>query len=212
MAISDQIGKFSAGDMLAGTMSKLGTVAQIGMFALVAGAVGFFFLMLAKYKTKVILIKQRSGGSEYKFSRAKMNLVKNVYTVKTDGLFGKTKNIPLPDNDSLIAKNGKSDIIVLRVLPNGELRYCTHPDVKHVTFKTLSADYRQFDLIDAEETKKRHGSGDWWKEHGGTVMMLGFIVLIFVLMIILMDKFDQIGGSLGAIAANIGELSKQTVT
>lgn len=201
-----------SGDMLSGTISKLGSVAQIVLFVVVLGAVAFIFLMLAKYKTKVILIKQRSGGSEYKFSRAKVNLVKNVYTVKTEGLFGKTKNIPLPDNDSLIAKQGKADLIVIRVLPNGELRYCTHPDVKHVTFQTLSADYRQFDLIDAEETKKRHGTGDWWKEHGGTVMMFGFIVLIFVLLIILLNKFDQIGGSLGAIANNIGEMSKQTVT
>ena len=198
-----------SGDMFSGSVGKLATVGKFGIAIAIAGGILFFVMQSLKYNTKVIILKQRSGGTDYVFSRAKKNLAKGVFTVKTNGMFGKTKNLPLPPSDDLIAKTGKNDLIVVRELPNGELRYCTHPDVKSVTFKTLSTDYREFDLIDAEETKKRHGSTDWWKEHGAQIMMAGFIVLIFVLAIILLQKFDDVVAAAGSVANNLGELSKQ---
>lgn len=210
MGLEDMTSGLS-GDMVSGTVGKLATIFKFGLIIAVVGGVGFFLLQFLKYKTKVIILRQRSGGTDYAFSRAKKNLVKSVFTIKTEGLFGKTKNIPLPPSDDLIAKVGKVDLIVVRELPNGELRYCTHPDVKNVTFKTLSADYREFDLIDAEETKKRHGTVDWWKEHGAQILMAGFIVLIFVLSIILLNKFDDVVAAAGSIAQQLGTLSTQQI-
>jgi hypothetical protein len=119
----------------------------------------------------------------------------------------KTRNIPLPTSGELVAKSGKNDLIVIRLLPTGELRYCTHPDVTGVVFKTLSADYRQFDLIDEEETKRRISSMNFWKEHGGTILVGGMIAIFVIMAILLMNKFVVIEQAAAQIVAQMKELS-----
>ncbi len=161
-----------------------------------------------KYSTKVLFVRERFGGTEYVLTNAAKDSNKNVYVIKMKG-FEKPryKRIPLPVSGELIARTGKSPLIVLRELSTGELRYCTHPDVSGIAFKTLSADYRSFNLTDQEETVKRVTAMTFWKEHGAAIVQVGGMALIFILSIMLLDKFQDVSGAAAQIVAQMKELS-----
>jgi uncharacterized membrane protein YtjA (UPF0391 family) len=199
------------GGVSAGFNNMLGPaagLAKVIFIMVIVIVVAIVIITKIRYGTKVILIRERKAGTEYVLTRAAKDITKNVYIIKMKG-FEKPrhKRIPLPNSGELIAKSGRNDLIAIRELPTGELRYCTHPDVSNVTFKTLSSDYRHFDLLDEEETKRRITTINFWKEHGGTIMQIAGIAVFFLLGIMLLSKFQDVQGAAAQIVAAMSELS-----
>jgi len=215
MAIGNPTQMFSGiGNGINNMLGPAASIAKILLIMLIVIVIAIVIITKIKYSTKVLLIRERKGGTEYVLTRAAKDLIKNVYIIKLKGFEKpRVKRIPLPNSGELVAKNGRNDLIAIRELPTGELRYCTHPDVSSVTFKTLSSDYRHFDLLDEEETKKRITTMTFWKEHGQTILQIGGIAVFFLLGIMLLGKFQDVQGAAAQIVAAMNELScSQVIT
>lgn len=206
MAGMENMGSLFSSVNIGGLLGTLGSIAQIFVIVLVLGGIGFAFLMYSKYSTRVILLRQRGKSTEYLMRKAFRNTKRGVYDVKVKSMLAPGKKIPLPPNDELIAKSGKNDVIILRELADGSLRYCDHPDVSGATFKTLSADYREFDLLDAEATKSRYSKLGFWREHGSSIILLIMVVLFFVLGLMLLKNMQGVSDTLAGAMANYNVL------
>jgi len=215
MAFDISTAMSGVGDAANGAVSTLSTLFTYLIIILVIAGIGFVFLMFARYSTRVIILRQRGKATEYLFGRAYRNLKRGVYSIKIKGLLDRKKNLPLPPSDDLIAKNKKNDLIVVREQADGSLTYCTHPDVSGMIFKTISADYKEFDRIDEEATNKRYSSKDFWKENAPTILLIAFCVIFFILGILLMGKMSEaIGAAEGVVelakSLNVPQIGAQT--
>jgi hypothetical protein len=195
-----------------GLVHSLGFVVQFILVLVVLGAIVFVGMMMIRYNTRVVVLRQRGQGTEYVFMKAYRNTKKKIYAVKMKGILGPSKNVPLPPSDDLIAKTGKNDIIIMRELANGDLIYCTHPNVEGATFRTLSADYTEFNLADMEATEKRYSKANWVKENLPTMLLIAFCVIFFVLSIMLMDKMQSAINAVNGLTQSAASLHTQTVT
>jgi hypothetical protein len=194
-----------------GVLGTLGVIVEFVIILLIVGALLFLFLMILRYNTRVIILRQRGQGTEYIFKKAYRNTKKKIFSVKMKGILGPAKNVPLPVNDSLIAKSGKNDIIVMRELASGDLLYCTHPNVEGVTFRTLTADDIEFYLAQLEEAEKRYNKKDWLKENLPTMLLIAFCVIFFVLSILLMDKMQSAINAVNGLTQSAASLHVQQI-
>lgn len=191
---------------IGGLLSTLGTIAQLLLGVIVLGGLAFGFILFSRYNTRVILLRQRGKSTEYLLRKAYRNVKRGVYDVKVKGILAPGKKIPMPPSDDLIAKSGKNDVIILRELSNGDLMYCTHPDVSGVSFKTLSIDYREFQMLDREATEKRYSSKNFWREHGGSIILLIMVVLFFVLGLLLLKNMQVVSDSLAGAMSTMNQI------
>jgi len=190
-------------------MSQVSTAgAFLLVFAVFAGVL-IAFLMLTRYRNRVIIFQKRGGRVvDLRFDRVreekKLGNISKIHFLKLK------KSLPPPDDDGIILKDKKGrDIFLVERKASGDLQYMKYDNVEG-TFMSIPMDLRIYDMHDDEEARKTfQQGGSFWERHGAQVMMFGMIGMVFVLAIVLLKEFDTVATALRAVANGLKDSATQ---
>jgi len=185
----------------------LAMIAILVFFLLIVGVVLGYLFWYMQFKHKVLIFEVYSGG--VRFIQDKARPIKTKGMSKLELFKGKT-TLQLPPNYNSKYWHGKNQAYIVHK-ENDMFRFHIQYEIDKSSLKVLPQEVTEFIVKEIEENNQRYGVKEFWEQYGNLITSVGFTIMFFGMMLILIDKFGELAGQLNSIAGNIGEMLKTAV-